>query len=81
MSHRMHYFNQAGIDEFERQLDEMETHKAPHSITALLTDSAYTVRIEKAEPVQVIDFASRLNCGEYFIKNLSCYLKILIHKV
>ena len=70
MSHRMHYFNQAGIDEFERQLDEMETHKAPHSITALLTDSAYTVRIEKAEPVQVIDFASRLNCGEYFYKKL-----------
>ncbi len=66
MSHRMHYFNQAGIDEFERQLDEMETHKAPHSITALLTDSAYTVRIEKAEPVQVIDFANRLDCGKYF---------------
>ena len=69
MSQPMHYFNQEGIDEFERQLHEMKTHKAPRSITALLTDSAYTVPIKKAT-VEVIEFADRLHCGQYFHKNL-----------
>ncbi len=69
MSQPMHYFNQEGIDEFERQLHEMKTHKAPRSITALLTDSAYTVPIKKAT-VEVIEFADRLHCGQYFHKSL-----------
>lgn len=67
---RLRYFNQNGIDEFQRCLDEMENQGARISLSALLEDSSYTVPIEQSRSIEVHSFNSRFDCGRYFFKKL-----------
>lgn len=67
---RMRYFNQEGIDEFERHLTTMEERSERHSISALLEDSALTTPLERGRSLEVQEFADRFHCGRYFYKRI-----------
>jgi hypothetical protein len=67
---RMRYFNQEGIDEFERHLTAMEDRGARHSIVALLEDSALTTPLGRSRSLDVQEFSDRFHCGRYFYKKI-----------
>ena len=64
----LRYFNQLGIDEFARQLEQIEQTGSIHSLENVLSDPALSVQIEKEKTIEVINFVDRFSCGEYFNK-------------
>jgi hypothetical protein len=67
---RMRYFNQEGIVEFERYLEELTTAGAFRPADSLLEDSSLTVPIGRSRTIESSDFADRFNCGRYFYKKI-----------